>query len=460
MAFSAWNVSSYKPDSLWSWFICLCSTLCMVLTIGFSFALGVLFPVLMDAFHETRERTACVSSIILGVCYASGPFTGALLNRYGVRFSTVMGCLLSSAGLAMGSFVNHTRIVILYIIFSLPFAFGASFIYVTSTVIASQYFVKRRSLALGLLTGGQGLGTMILGPALQALVDALDWRNTFRVLATALFILSFSGFLLSSGPSSSSEKKDNSSRKLRFNLTVLKNPRVFIRVALPSFFAFSRMIPYVHLVEHCRDLGIPAAKGSILYLFLGIFASLGRLGGGFLCNLKFFQAGVLFQVATFFMGASTVVMTLARSYIPMVVYAIVFSVSDGMMVTTFIIDLLNSVPEPKGASIFGFAMLGGGISALAGPPIAGLMADKSGQYVGAFLLAGGVGIISSVIPSFLLCFEDESNLDSKIELIEEAKEHNEGFATGHDEKLLLVSNVNGLDNNKLMVLSMARESDV
>ena len=57
MAFSAWNVSSYKPDSLWSWFICLCSTLCMVLTIGFSFALGVLFPVLMDAFHETRERT-------------------------------------------------------------------------------------------------------------------------------------------------------------------------------------------------------------------------------------------------------------------------------------------------------------------------------------------------------------------------------------------------------------------
>ena len=88
------------------------------------------------------------------------------------------------------------------------------------------------------------------------------------------------------------------------------------------------------------------------------------------------------------------------------------------------------------------------------------MADKSGQYVGAFLLAGGVGIISSVIPSFLLCFEDESNLDSKFELIEEAKEHNEGFATGHDEKLQLVSNVNGLNNNKLMVLSMARESDV
>ena len=50
------DVSSYKQDSVWSWFICLCSTACMMLTIGFAFALGVLFPVLMDSFNETRER--------------------------------------------------------------------------------------------------------------------------------------------------------------------------------------------------------------------------------------------------------------------------------------------------------------------------------------------------------------------------------------------------------------------
>ena len=29
----------------------------MIVTVGFSFALGVLFPVLMDSFNETRERT-------------------------------------------------------------------------------------------------------------------------------------------------------------------------------------------------------------------------------------------------------------------------------------------------------------------------------------------------------------------------------------------------------------------
>lgn len=431
----------------------------MILTIGFSFSLGVLFPVLMEAFHESRERTACVASIVIGVCYASGPFTGAFLNKYGIRISTIIGCLLSSSALAMGSFVDYKNIFLLYVTFSLPFAVGASFIYVSSTVVASLYFEKRRSVALGLITGGQGLGTMILGPALQALQVSVDWRNTFRLFAIALFVLSFTGLLLRQGSPPTCENKD--SRKLRFNFKLLKKPSVLIRIILPLFFSFSRMVPYVHLVEHCRDLGIPAEKSSILYLFLGVFASVGRLGGGFLCNLKFMNAGLLFQVATFVMGASTMIMPIANSYGPLVVYAIVFSLSDGAMVTTFIIDLLNSVQESKRASVFGFAMLGGGITALASPPIAGLMADQSGNYTGAFLLAGGVGIISCVVPSFLLCLENDSTVECKIESIEEAKEANEDFSKGCEDKLK-ISNARRTKyhERELIVLLTARESDV
>ena len=51
------KISSYNQDSVWSWFICFCTTIRMMLTTGFTFALGVLFPVLMDSFKETREKT-------------------------------------------------------------------------------------------------------------------------------------------------------------------------------------------------------------------------------------------------------------------------------------------------------------------------------------------------------------------------------------------------------------------
>ena len=64
MALFIRNVSSYNQDSLWSWFICLCYTICVILTVGLTFSLGVLFPVLMDSFHEDRERTGRSGRII------------------------------------------------------------------------------------------------------------------------------------------------------------------------------------------------------------------------------------------------------------------------------------------------------------------------------------------------------------------------------------------------------------
>lgn len=176
---------------------------------------------------------------------------GAFLNRFGIRIATVTGCLLCSAGLAIGSFASHNMIAILFITFSIPFGLGAGVIYTTATVIGSHYFVTRRSIALGVITASQGLGTMILGPVLQALEGAVGWRNLFRVIAALLFVASLTGFILHKGTSPPMERKEGEppSSKFRFNLNILKSPRYIIILIQPGFYTFSRMIPYVHLVS-------------------------------------------------------------------------------------------------------------------------------------------------------------------------------------------------------------------
>ena len=171
----------------------------------------------------------------------------AFINRFGIRISTIFGCLSCSAGLAMGSFVPN--IVTLYIAFSLPFAVGLCLIYVSSPIVATQYFIKRRSIALGLVTAGQGLGTMILGPSLQALADVLDWRNTFRILAGLLGLASLTGFFLHKGTSPPNEHGEATSKKFRLNLQLLKNPVLPILMLTRGFFGFCRVVPYVHLVS-------------------------------------------------------------------------------------------------------------------------------------------------------------------------------------------------------------------
>ena len=44
-------------DSPWSWLVCFCATVMIALMFGISLNFGVLFPVLMDYFQESREKT-------------------------------------------------------------------------------------------------------------------------------------------------------------------------------------------------------------------------------------------------------------------------------------------------------------------------------------------------------------------------------------------------------------------
>ena len=188
-----------------------------------------------------------MSSIVTGGSSVLGPITSAFLNRFGLRITTALGCLLCSAALALGSF--SPNIIILYIAFSSPFAVGTSFVYVTSTIIVAHYFTKRRSLALGFAIAGQGLGTMTLGPTLQALVDVFHWRNTFRVFAGILTMASLTGCFLHQKATSGDGHEGAPPKKFKLNFSVLKNRTVLVMLATLPSFAISRIVPYVHLVS-------------------------------------------------------------------------------------------------------------------------------------------------------------------------------------------------------------------
>ena len=140
-------------------------------------------------------------------------------------------------------------------------------------------------------------------------------------------------------------------------------------------------------MKHCDDLGIPADKSSTLFLFLGIFATLGRLGGGFLCNVRFIKVRFLQQAATFIVGSSTMLLILAKTYVAMVTYVVTFGFADGIMVTSIIIECMESVEESKRASAFGFFMLFGGIVGIASPPLAGSLSLINIRYVMILLLS-------------------------------------------------------------------------
>ncbi|XP_068729976.1 monocarboxylate transporter 2-like [Montipora capricornis] len=436
MAVSSGKVASLKQDSIWSWFLCLCATLCMILTAGLIFSLGVLFPVLMEDFGESRERTAWVSSITVAVAMSLGPLMGVFVNRFGCRVAIILGCLSCAAGLALGSLAPG--VLVLTIAFSVPFGVGFSFVYIAAPLTVTQHFTRRRSVALGIVTAGQGLGTMILGPTLQALVNAFDWRNTFLIMAGVLVLASFTGCFhkghtqatRSFSSSSSTQDLDNS-KKLCWDFSVWKNPKFLMLIVMSVIVNFYRIIPYVHLMKFCRDdLGMAADRSSTLFLFVGFFAATGRLGAGILCDFNCINSQFLFQAAVFMSGASIMLLVVAKTYPALAGVVVLFSLADGLTVSSFIIELLMSVKESQRASSLGLCWIAGVICTFGSPPLSGLMADRFGNYTLAFLMTGAVGVLGSPIPFALSCMKRESSREQDEQVYLEEEELMEKDQTG------------------------------
>ena len=118
--------------------------------------------------------------------FMTGPIATSLCERIGCRSVAIMGGVIGSLGTFLASF--STDIFIMYLTEGFLFGVGASLCYFPSVIILPQYFSKRLSLANGLVSCGSGVGTMVMGPVINILMNAYGWRICVR-LSTVLMIL-------------------------------------------------------------------------------------------------------------------------------------------------------------------------------------------------------------------------------------------------------------------------------
>ena len=124
---------------------------------------------------------AWVGSVGIACTFALGPLTSMLVNRFGCRITALVGGLTCVSSLLLSSLPSS--ILVMYVTYSVPFGFGSSCLFVSCYVVVAQYFDKKRSIATGIIASGTGLGVFAVAPILQALLDAYDWRITYRITA-------------------------------------------------------------------------------------------------------------------------------------------------------------------------------------------------------------------------------------------------------------------------------------
>ena len=72
--------------------------------------------------------------------------------------------------------------------------------------------------------------------------------------------------------------------------------------------------------------------------------------------------------------------------------------------------------------------------------LSGFIADKSGNYIAAFLMAGAAGIVAFLIPFFLLCVKRESHEHTGRRVIEQSNVGGRDLQQSGEDELELTNN--------------------
>ena len=92
---------------------------------------------------------------------------------------------------------------------------------------------------------------------------------------------------------------------------------------------------------------------------------------GILNNISCVNPIFVYMFGLILDGSCVIILSLAKNYIYLVAFSILYGIADGLMIGSFNYIILNCVEPSKRASAFGVAGLFYGCTLAGGPPLAG-----------------------------------------------------------------------------------------
>ncbi|OWF53663.1 uncharacterized protein LOC110446130 [Mizuhopecten yessoensis] len=402
-----------KKDSRYSWFVCACGFVMQVFILGIHHAFGVFFVEFVKEFKVSKSQAAWVGSVAYGLSMTFGPVVAIMLKRWGNRRVMMAGACICAISVLASSFV--VRLTQLFGTFSFLYGIGTCMCTQPTMTIGPTYFDKHLSVAIGLMTAGSSVGTLVMAPLSQCLIDNIGWRNTFRVFTGSCLCCALCGAFIvpldedTKRQAMTSESVDMSAfRRVLKELRLWKN-RVFIvwTLAITSVM-FGFYIPYVHLVSYAEDIGIPPERGSIFVMLLGASTAIGRISFGKIVQLGFLNRIHMHQISMVITGTGVMLLPMIKTFSGIAVYVIVVGLVDGCYVVLLPVLTTSLMGAENTVIAWCFLVGTSSITFTLGPPVAGALYDALGSYDVAFHCAG-IPVIGGAVILFFIPWAQRTN---------------------------------------------------
>ncbi len=393
-------LATHTPDSRYAW-IRLSISLLLAVVGGIGLWLAVVvIPTIQAEFGIDRAGASLpYTATFIGFAFG-GYVMGRVADRYGimvpVSISSValgLGFVLAALSQSYWQFVVVQAVLIGFL--------GSASTFGPLVADTSQWFLKRRGLAVAIVASGNYIAGTIWPPFMQASIEAYGWRTTYIaigiicvvvMLPLAQFLKVRPQFHDHASPASQSSGGKG---------LLPKHPLLYPALVLAGLSCCVAMsMPQVHIVAYCADLGYGPARGAeMLSIMLG-FGVLSRLASGVIAD----KIGGL---ATLIAGSFLQMLALLF-YIPfdglasLYVVSALFGLSQGGIVPSYALIIRDHFPAREAgsristvltATVFGMA-LGGWLS--------GEIYDWTGSYTAAFLNGVGWNVLNLGIALWIL----------------------------------------------------------
>jgi MFS family permease len=384
----------------YGWIVLGAAATAICLAMGALFSLAVFFKPIEETMKWSRSGISGIA-LVNWLAMGLGSFVwGALSDRFGSRLIATLGGLLLGLGLILSSQV--TALWQLYVTFGVMVGFAAGAFYAPLSATATRWFTANRGLAVGIVSGGIGLGILIISPLSRALITAFGWRMAMLLLGDLAWVVVIPvSLLIRNAPgdvgmaamgvttSRAVGERDFSTRE------VLRAPQ-FWAIALTHFACCAAHSgPIFHMVTNAIDQGVARMAAASVLGVSGFASIVGRIGTGALADRfgakRTLIAGLAIQATSVFLYLFT------RDLTAFLVLGVVFGVVYGGVMPLYALVTREYFGDKVMGSAYGavfmISTVGMGLGAYAG----GLIYDHLGSYGWLYISSAAIGSAAIVL---------------------------------------------------------------
>ncbi|MFL4970442.1 MAG: MFS transporter [Xanthobacteraceae bacterium] len=369
-------------DSAYAWLRLVAAILLATIGGVGMWSFPVALPAIQADFSIIRADASLPFTLAMLGFAAGGAVMGWLLDRFGILVPLTCGVVALAVGyVAAGNAVNLWWFAVAHGLIGI----GSSASLGPLMADVSQWFVRRRGIAVALCSAGNYLAGVVWPPLVQHFIASAGWRPTHigiglfcaaTMLPLAWLALRRAPPVHQIGVAAAAAARAQSTLGLSPNalMALLSIAGIGCCVAMS--------MPQVHIVAYCGDLGYGVARGAEMLAVMMAFGIVSRIATGFIADriggLPTLLLGAVLQ------GAALFLYVLFDGLASLYVISALFGLFQGGLIPSYAIIIREYFSPQEAGTRVGVVLMATLLGMALGGWMSGAIFDLAGSYRAAF----------------------------------------------------------------------------